>query len=403
MPQPLRKFGPSGHRPPDGRWGSHNQQGTQSGPLYARTGAVSSALSAHNNRCDSWNLFLDKFSFSFWEDGIEDKKRSLKTEALHAVVENYKNASSSLNGFIKSRNQLFQSLEHQHGDRFATLRLVNSSRLLLHLGRSNVLENVGLYCDHTTGLPLIPGTALKGVLSTWACWEANQNADGTFPEADQWTIERKDLHRRIFGDNAKNGSGSAGEIVFLGGFPTSPPKLELDILTPHPDEGRGRITPNLFLSIAQGTIWNFGFLALNPRSRDDLPSVLCLAEECLSCNGLGAKTSSGYGQFRPLSDQEEATLAKERDEALAARHAAEKEAAEKARLQSLSPEERAYCEYVARQKDWTSAAREIESREEKEKQWILKYFRSEPGKALLKTWTNPKGLARIETLKKAGL
>jgi CRISPR type III-B/RAMP module RAMP protein Cmr6 len=44
---------------------------------------------------------------------------------------------------------------------------VNSNRLLLHLGRASVLENVGIYCERTTGLPLIPGTAVKGVLSTF--------------------------------------------------------------------------------------------------------------------------------------------------------------------------------------------------------------------------------------------
>lgn len=403
MPQPHRKLGQSGHRPPDGGGGSHSPQGTQSRPLYARTGAVSSALSAHGNLCDSWNLFLDKFSFASWKDGVEDKKRALKSEALRDAVKNYENARAPMASAIETRNRLFTSLEHQHGDRFATLALVNSSRLLLHLGRANTLENVGLYCDRTTGLPLIPGTALKGVLSTWACWASNQNSDGTFPEPKQWQTHRDNLHRRMFGDNAEKGSDRAGEIVFLGGFPAEPPKLELDILTPHPDEGRGRITPNVFLSVAQGTMWNFAFLVLDQQSQDDLPSVLRLAEECLCCNGLGAKTASGYGQFRPLTDQEKAKLDKQREADQAARAKEEREQTERKHRESLPPEERAYLEYVASQKDWTSAAREIESREENEKQWILRYFRSEPGKAVLKGWTNKKGLDRLETLKKAGL
>lgn len=358
----------------------------------------------------AWHLVLDKIPFHA-RDGVpalstpddRGKLQSIKSQRLQEIVKltDLPQTKALWSEAIASRKSLLNALQSQHGGRFASISLVNSSRLLLHLGRANVLENVGLYCDRTTGLPLIPGSAVKGAVSTWGCWEANQNSDGTFPDAGQWTTARKGLHRRSFGDNSQSpGMDMAGGIMFLGGFPLTSPKLELDILTPHPDEGRGRITPNIFLSVAQGATWSFTFLALRQESQDDLASILRLAEECLSLGGLGAKTASGYGQFRPLTDQEKTKFDKERQDA---RMAIEKEAAKKERLQALSPEDLANFEYVATQKDWTSAAREIDSRPENEKLWILNYFRSEPGVALLKTWTNEKGLRRIEALKKAGL
>ncbi len=370
-------------------------------------------LTSAARNASAWHLVLDKIPFRA-QDGLpvlsasenQTKLQSIKAKRLQEIVKLTERPETKdlWREAIASRKSLLDTLQAQHGQSFATLTLVNSSRLLLHLGRASVLENVGLYCDHTTGLPLIPGTAVKGALSTWACWETNQSDEGTFPEAKHWTIARSGHHQRSFGDNSQSpGMEAAGGIMVLGGFPLTPPQLELDILTPHPDEGRGRLTPNVFLSLGQGTMWVFAFLALRPETQDDLPEMLRLARECLSLGGLGAKTASGYGQFRDLTDQECAKLEAERASAKAALLEKKKEEEERKRLGSLPPEERAYFEFVAKQTDWIAAARDIAKHSENEKLWILRYFRSEPGTALLKTWTNKKGLNRIENLKNAGL
>ena len=89
---------------------------------------------------------------------------------------------------------------------------------------------------------------------------------------------------------------------------------------------------------------------------------------------------------------------------VAKRAGAEALAKQKAeRLARLSPEERAYAEYVDRVADWTAPAREIAAKPEAEKQHILRFFRTSEGQALLKTWTNDKGKKRIQNLKDAGL
>jgi CRISPR-associated protein Cmr6 len=99
---------------------------------------------------------------------------------------------------------------------------------------------------------------------------------------------------------ACNQSTGWGEIIFLGGFPVKPPKLVLDILTPH-EHGAPR--PNPFLALDPGTRWIFAFLA-RPRHGDakellrQTTDWLC---EALTQVGLGAKTAAGYGRFRSLT------------------------------------------------------------------------------------------------------
>ena len=327
------------------------------------------------------------------------------------------------------RQRVFRELlGAHHGEDYREVTLFNSTRLLLHLGRASVLKNVGLASERSTGLPVIPGTAVKGILSTWACWEANLLPDGALPETiskhNQDRARFTSLAERILGSNAESGSTASGKIVFLGGFPTTPPKLALDILTPHE---RGNPLPNPFLAIDPGTPWVFSLLARARHSGADklLRQAADWLIEALTQVGVGAKTAAGYGRFRLPAAAETSQIEAERQAVIAAgaakrkaaeqdraklaaeeatRAAAEAVAKQKAeRLALLSPEERAYVEYVEKVTDWTAPAREIASKSESEKQSILRYFRTPPGQALLKTWTNDKGKKRIRNLKDAGL
>lgn len=372
----------------------------------------------------SWNLQLDKLSFE------RNGDTGAKKQSLDLARRSYADprTQTHLNDACKRHRAFRDLLRVRHGADYREVTLINSTRLLLHLGRASVLENVGLASERSTGLPIIPGTSVKGILSTWACWEANLLPDGALPE----TIDKRDQDRArfaslaefIFGSNAENGSTAAGEIVFLGGFPLAPPKLVLDILTPHE---RGNPLPNPFLALDPGTHWIFPLFA-RPRQGDAgklLQKTADWLREALTQVGLGAKTAAGYGRFRVLNAAESTQLEAERQAAVAAdvakrkadeqerarlaaedakRAAAEAIARQKAeQLALLSPEERAYTEYVDKVADWTAPAREIAAKPEPEKQHILRFFRTSEGQALLKTWTNDKGKRRIQNLKDAGL
>jgi CRISPR type III-B/RAMP module RAMP protein Cmr6 len=319
-----------------------------------------------------WHLWLDKWSYPWaircdramehWQEQLrrtEDRqrKRELREKAdsipsgktvVLAVAKKLADAGRLAEACRRTLTWL-ERLQRQHGDRFGFVELVAESRLLLHLGRANVLENVGLYCERTTGLPIIPGTALKGVVSTWACWSEHFNpADRAFREFSKNSTQRRNftaqeaqLARRILGDDNPNGSESAGEVIFLGGFPLTVPALGLDIVNPHHDAQGNPVDPkpNTFLCLEPGTQWRFAFY-VRPGAQqagDLIATTKRWMEEALTQLGIGAKTAAGYGRFRTPTDadrqaaQQAAAAAQAADDA--ARQRAQQEA-ERARHQS---------------------------------------------------------------------
>lgn len=279
----------------------------------AVTNSISTLLKQRQG-CDSWNLYLDKFSFQ------RDGEPEAKTESLNKAINCYTSKSTShLSSAMQSTCGWLAALKKQHSTRFRSVLLYNQSPLILHIGRASVLENVGIYCDRSTGLPVIPGSGIKGVLSTWATWEANQNDDLSFPAPDKWIVQRKDYMsdygRRIFGCDSSAGSEHAGDLIFVGAYPKNLPVLGLDLVNPHHDEignVKIRLTPSAFLCIQPGTQWEFVFYA-RPGTTDAV-TLLDTTErwlrECLEQLGLGAKTAAGYGRFSvssPFSDYSSAS------------------------------------------------------------------------------------------------
>jgi CRISPR-associated protein Cmr6 len=359
-------------------------------------------------QASAWQLALDKFPFNTDRDelplltelGGNEREQSIKPRRLKEIRNQYAAAQPALKATAERQQHFVATLAHQHGKRFRRVTLINSSRLLLHLGRSSVLENVGLYCDRTTGLPIIPGTAVKGAVSTWACWAGNQDRD-TFL-ADRSTFTSDAL--RILGANPGHDKTSkifAGIITFIGAFPQTAPGMDLDIVTPHPDDGRGRITPSPFLAIKADTKWDFALLASVRVSEQEATILLDQATtwliDCLTQLGLGAKTAAGYGNFRCLTSLEA--------EADQARFQPLITALKEERVRAgMTDEDRAYHDFVKSVTDWAPLARDIASKPEPDKSLILRFFRSDEGKCLIKNWpNNDKSKVRKKALSDAGL
>ena len=255
--------------------------------------------------CEAWTLYLDKLSFE--RNGDAEAKTSALTRAK-AIYQNPKSRTHLQESLPFKR--WHSALRQQHGKRYRCVTLKNESPLLLHLGRASVLDNVGIYTNRASGVPEIPGSAVKGVLSTWATWEANQQSDGSFPDEAQWCSQREAFPaghaKHILGCNSKGGSEHAGAIVFVGAFPKTVPSLGLDIVNPHRNtDGRDKstLTPNCFLCVEPGAEWDFIFFARPgaPDAEELLDTTSRWLVEALSTQGIGAKTASGYGRFVPLT------------------------------------------------------------------------------------------------------
>jgi len=150
-------------------------------------------------------------------------------------------------------------------------------RLAVGLGAKGVLE-VGLRLSHTYGTPLIPASAVKGVLRANVADEATASF--------------------LFGGEGQMGFADFQDAWWL---PENKPPLMMDTITVHhPDYYTGKEAPSdcdspnpvTFLSV-RGT---FLFVAEAPNKewKDFLKELLI---QTLEKRGVGAKTAAGYGRF----------------------------------------------------------------------------------------------------------
>ncbi|MBZ5495742.1 MAG: type III-B CRISPR module RAMP protein Cmr6 [Acidobacteriia bacterium] len=206
--------------------------------------------------------------------------------------------------------RLYQHFFQQWHDNLppSTRRTVLSvqGRLIIGLGADNVLET-GITLHHTYGVPLIPGSALKGLAAHYC--------DQVWGEAESKFNKRGESYKILFGAEL-----DSGHIIFYDAW-IDPASLTcrdnlglvLDVMTPHHGEyysGKNHPpsdfddpNPIQFLSVSG----NFHFaVAADVDSEDGLKwaqLALDLLQEALANWGVGGKTSSGYGRLRPSTAQ----------------------------------------------------------------------------------------------------
>jgi CRISPR-associated protein Cmr6 len=169
-------------------------------------------------------------------------------------------------------------------------------RLIVGLGSENVLET-GITLHHTYGMPVLPGSALKGLAAHYC--------DQVWGESKTDFKKGGNYHKLLFG-----ATDDSGCIVFHDGWfvPDSESEpLKLDVMTPHhPKWLDGSVPPTdfdspnpvPFLSVAGrfhvAVSWH-GPASDKALSWRDL-AMKCL-REALFHWGIGGKTTSGYGRL----------------------------------------------------------------------------------------------------------
>jgi len=207
----------------------------------------------------------------------------------------------------------------------APIDLATDGRLIVGLGSENVLET-GIRLHNTYGMPVIPGSALKGLAAHY-CDQVWGERDTATPSVEAMKFrgprqeDRKNnrpaepqgpYHKLLFG-----ATDDSGCIIFHDAWyvpRSSPAPLLLDVMTPHhPKWLDGSVPPTdfdspipvPFLSVT-GTFrvavsWH------GPTSdQANLWTRLAqaLLREALNAWGIGGKTSSGYGRLRALQSSE---------------------------------------------------------------------------------------------------
>ena len=274
------------------------------------------------------------------ESGNPEEKRAILQAAIHAVCnldvrDLYKIA------FGRWQTSLSKSTIAEE--------LQTVGRLIVGLGTENVLET-GIRLHHTYGMPILPGSALKGLAAHY-CDQVWGESKPEFKIADDDKDQKKGrYHKFLFGTTKESGCIVFHDAWFVPDSNNQP--LKLDVMTPHhpgwnniekpePPTDFDSPIPVAFLS-AEG---NFYIAVSWCGPASDKANAWCImAMQCLRNAlfdwGIGGKTSSGYGRFneeiwtkqQAVRDQEEAVRQKEADK--------------QAAISALSPIERSIKEFL---------------------------------------------------------
>ncbi|NKQ41264.1 MAG: type III-B CRISPR module RAMP protein Cmr6 [Sulfurovum sp.] len=217
--------------------------------------------------------------------------------------------------------------------------------------------NFGFFFDHTTGMPIIPGSTVKGVLRSMFGQNKNEKykeekeklIDALLPQNARGKV--KSIKEAIFeGVNSDDTQQSTYERdIFLDAFVISREKKLLadDTITPHKNPFKDPV-PNRMLKIASDIEICFAFELHDFYDGD---SMVLSAEEkeklfldLLLWNGIGAKTNVGYGQLNLfLTEEQKAEVEREEEK----RKAEEKANADRERSEDKETKRR---ELEAKQK-----------------------------------------------------
>lgn len=246
-------------------------------------------------------------------DDKEARDNEYKQKAVAAIA-----VSDSERAYCRHWQQWVQSLPSKNARRVtATLQ----TPMLLNLS-GGILENAGIALEFSCGVPIIPGSAVKG--------SARRYAMALLAESHgQERIELLARIIKVFGsveaDFMKGGDfekvskeeasaagvkwgNNIGRVCFLQAVPENTPQLCCDVLTPHhmkymsgeyktPEDTEAPI-PSFYPAVACGRDSRYTFALYAPAQWDALLDTAAdWLKQAICLFGVGAKGSAGYGFF----------------------------------------------------------------------------------------------------------
>ncbi len=224
-------------------------------------------------------LWYDKFCE--WKDISTTRPRIEKQKWISAICNNPCGNHDELQLQSERLQNMIECLNGRYID------LQTAGPFVTGLGRNHPVEN-GFLWHHTLGVPYLPGTSVKGMVSAWA---------------KQWEREQELVWESILGAQQQ-----VGDTIFFDVLPTKPVQLVTDVMTPHYGEYYQNVKPPgdwidpnpiPFLAVGSGATFRF---AVAPRRPSEIDHSHCETAcrwliDALNWIGAGAKTAIGYGRF----------------------------------------------------------------------------------------------------------
>ncbi len=248
--------------------------------------------------CTHAGLWLDKFLTDQTEEGKKDEQA---TKAKASLIQELGSIIKIPTGYEKAfsrRQQLFNTLKKEN---FAEVcEATVEGRMIIGLGQKGPLE-AGLALEHTWGIPMIPGSALKGLTMA---------AAHLLLEDEAW---RKKAAGRGSSLTLLGGTTEQiGSVVFHDAWwiPEGE-KLPIhpDVMTVHhadyykdgnkPPSDMDNPNPVPFASVTGKylVVVERSFPAKADEQPELLDAALCILKLGLEHLGIGAKTNAGYGRM----------------------------------------------------------------------------------------------------------
>jgi len=314
----------------------------------------------NGNRCDNIGLWLDRFltvNLQNWEL-TQDAKHRRRLIQL-ANKQEWRDRMQKHLDALQKRYEAMLKWYEQRGFVTKCIEAKPVWRFVVGLGAAHVLET-GITLHRIFGLPIIPGSALKGAARTWALFklaeelgvpilspaeaavrpqtplgkfeavilsqESEKEQEGLLSQLLQddaipkgapiRNLSLQELRKKwqpfleVFGSTDR-----AGSVIFLDAIPLKLPNFQLDIMNPHypqyydkrggtpqkpvPPADWDSPRPVFFLTVGE-TLYRFTIASRSEQGNH----LLNLAERWLKGAlrelGIGAKTSADYGYWYEL-------------------------------------------------------------------------------------------------------
>ncbi len=313
-------------------------------PIYRTRGEIPQLTKIRRN--GNFGLFFNKFPdhWGMKKDNQVDKiafdpgkTESNKKSWLRKIAGNHprdrkadspSQAVGNSDAIQESAERLYCLIESRGGKVFA---IENRSRFLTGAGLEHPTRN-GMLLHPTLGVPFIPGSTVKGVLSAWnwqTLWADHVGEDGEYDDDRRRTHDAAYISEfgRLLGT-----TGQVGGIQFTDVLPVRTVELDVEILTPHygkyyasnieAADGTGQEAtsnnPNAstipspgdwhsplpveYLVVAAKQVWVGGIIPSPRTNAPSLNEVLDLLRQAIEELGIGAKTEIGLGVFEFLEN-----------------------------------------------------------------------------------------------------
>ncbi len=303
--QPQRGGGPRSSPPPQSS--SLRKQEEKKDSILPLPQDTQQLVKKTKSQCENVGLFLERYIPWDQERGDLTLKETKKQLLQHVAKIPANDLAKAIQALTDRAEAMCNALR-AGGYEVKGFRQKPTWRLIAGLGGASVLETA-MTLHPVYGLPIIPGSALKGVARAYA------EAKGT-PQED---IDA------VFGPERKKGEkkeAAAGKVIFFDAFPTTVPKFEPDIMNVHygdyytskgtkPPADYSSPTPILFLTVGKNTEFRFIIAARTkePKSAEWVAKAEEWLKGGLKGMGVGAKTMVGYGYFEAPLKQSQGPIA----------------------------------------------------------------------------------------------